>query len=346
MSDSSTASATGGSSIEAAAQAFDQILSGNDQDTEDTKEAQQTDEREDEDEEQVEETSDESEDDEQEGRESDEESEEGDEEDDQSEDDEESDEEGEEPVYTVKVDGKEVDVPLSELVKGYSRTADYTRKTQEVAAIRKAVEAEALQSRELRETYAQRLAAVEQLLQQSQPAEPNWEQLRATDPIEFAAQWADFQRRQQAQAQVQAERQYLEQQRAQEEAAQLQATLEQGRNYLLQLIPEWKNAEVAKAERAKLKDTGRKAGFSDEELSQVTDPRAVILLRKAMMYDAMVEKRGNIKPTPKKTTTPTLKPGTPATVKSKKTSELTRAKQRLAKTGDVRSAAEVFKFLI
>lgn len=34
---------------------------------------------------------------------------------------------------TVKVDGEEVRVPLSEAVAGYSRQADYTRKTQELA---------------------------------------------------------------------------------------------------------------------------------------------------------------------------------------------------------------------
>jgi hypothetical protein len=34
---------------------------------------------------------------------------------------------------TVKVDGEEIKVPLSEAVAGYSRQADYTRKTQELA---------------------------------------------------------------------------------------------------------------------------------------------------------------------------------------------------------------------
>ena len=40
----------------------------------------------------------------------------------------------EEPVYTVKVDGDEQEVTLSELQNGYQRQADYTRKTQQVAA--------------------------------------------------------------------------------------------------------------------------------------------------------------------------------------------------------------------
>ena len=43
----------------------------------------------------------------------------------------------EEPeVYAVKVDGEELEVSLDELVKGYSRQSDYTRKTQELASQR------------------------------------------------------------------------------------------------------------------------------------------------------------------------------------------------------------------
>ncbi len=50
-------------------------------------------------------------------------------------------EEGEQPqTFTVKVDGKEVSVTLDELQKGYSRTQDYTRKTQQIAEVRKQAE--------------------------------------------------------------------------------------------------------------------------------------------------------------------------------------------------------------
>lgn len=40
----------------------------------------------------------------------------------------------------VKVDGEDVEVPLNEALSGYSRTADYTRKTQELAAQRQQAE--------------------------------------------------------------------------------------------------------------------------------------------------------------------------------------------------------------
>ena len=38
----------------------------------------------------------------------------------------------------VRVDGQDVEVPVREALQGYSRTADYTRKTQELAAQRQA----------------------------------------------------------------------------------------------------------------------------------------------------------------------------------------------------------------
>lgn len=50
-------------------------------------------------------------------------------------------------VVPVKVDGEELQVPLSEALSGYQRQADYTRKTQELAEQRQQVEfAAAIQS--------------------------------------------------------------------------------------------------------------------------------------------------------------------------------------------------------
>lgn len=41
-----------------------------------------------------------------------------------------------EQIFTVKYQGEELDVPLNELLNGYLRQQDYTRKTQEVAELR------------------------------------------------------------------------------------------------------------------------------------------------------------------------------------------------------------------
>jgi hypothetical protein len=344
MTDTSTATATGGG-IQAATEAFEAILSGSeDQQTKDTKKAPQDDEptvaAHEDDEVELDEI------DEGEADEGEESQESEDEESEDESDDDEADEDdaGSEPIYTVKVDGKEIEVPASELIKGYSRNADYTRKTQELAAHRKQVEAVAQETVVLREQYAHKLAQVEEILKSSEPAEPNWAELRDTDPIEFAAQWAEHQRRQALRAQLEQEKQVVYRQQEQQRMYHMQQTLEAGRQALLDAIPEWKDEAKARADRALIRDYGKKAGFSDEELATVADPRAVIILRKAMKYDALLAKRRDLKPV-KKGATP-LKPGAAASTTTRQTSALKDAKKRLAKSGSTRDAAELFKFVL
>ena len=65
-------------------------------------------------------------------------------------------------VYSVRVDGNDIEVSLNELLAGYSRQSDYTRKTQELATERKSLEeaaeqyrAEIEQNNAVREQYIQ-----------------------------------------------------------------------------------------------------------------------------------------------------------------------------------------------
>jgi hypothetical protein len=270
---------------------------------------------------------------------------EGDEEGDDGEDDESDADEEQEPVYQVRIAGQEVEVPLSELVKGYSRTADYTRKTQELAAARNEFHGEVQQTRALREQYAQRLQQVDQLLNQAEP-QVDWDRLRNEDPIEFAAQWADHQRRQAAKQQVAAEKAQIDQRRQQEMQALQAQQFEQARARLGEMIPEWRDPKVAKADREAMKDLGRSLGYSDEELGSIMDPRAVVLLRMAQKYQDLVQRRSTLKPV-KTVKPPVLKPGAAAPRKeARQVSELTRMKQSHAKVGTVKSAAALFeKFL-
>ena len=46
----------------------------------------------------------------------------------------------EEVLYAVNVNGEEHEISLDELLKGYSRQSDYTRKTQELSEQRKSIE--------------------------------------------------------------------------------------------------------------------------------------------------------------------------------------------------------------
>lgn len=252
-------------------------------------------------------------------------------------------EEPETPVYTIKVNGEEIEVTLEELQKGYSRTQDYTRKTQQLAEQRKQAEAETEAVRAERQQYSQLLEAMRAQVAASQPQEPDWEKLRKSDPIEFAAQWAEHERRQKQMGAIQAEQARLAEIQKYEQAQQLASIVEQERQILEDAIPEWKDGETAKREKAELVEFGKRLGFKTEELANITDHRAVVALRKAYLYDKLMAKKPQVKSQVK--SAPTLKPGTAAAA-PKKNSDLVKAKQRLAKSGQVQDAAAAFENIL
>ena len=160
-------------------------------------------------------------------------------------------------VYTVKVDGKEVEVTLDELQKGYSRTQDYTRKTQQIAETRKAVEAEASAIRAEREQYAQLLGALKQQLESTE-APVDMDRLYNEDPIEWVRQSEVMRQKQDKLAAIQSEQQRLSQLTAQQRAQEMQAHLATQQEALIQAVPEWKDSKKAKAEKALLIEFGQK----------------------------------------------------------------------------------------
>jgi hypothetical protein len=253
-------------------------------------------------------------------------------------------EEQEQPqVFSVKIDGTEVEVTLDELQKGYSRTLDYTRKTQQIAEVRKQAEGELQAVRAEREQYSQLLSALEAQVQQAAQPNIDWDRLYNEDPIEWVRQREVMRDNQDRAAAIQSEKQRLSQLSQQEQAQFMQQKLQHEQEALLAAIPDWKDAEKAKAEKTLLVEFGQKIGFTPEELKSVVDHRAVLMLRKAALYDQMMSKRGNIKPVTNNGPRP-AKPGAAGRVSN--STESVRAQQRVAKTGRVDDAANaIFQLL-
>jgi hypothetical protein len=261
----------------------------------------------------------------------------------QSELDEDTEEQEQPQVFSVKVDGKEVEVTLDELQKGYSRTQDYTRKTQQIAEARKQTDAELSAVRAEREQYAQLLSALEAQVQQVAQPNIDWDRLYQEDPIEWVRQREVMRDNQDKAAAIQSEKQRLTQLSQQEQAQFMQQKLQHEQEALLAAIPDWRDAKKAQAEKALLVEFGQKIGFTSDELKGVVDHRAVLMLRKAALYDQMMSKRGNIKPVVNNGPRP-AKPGAAGRVSN--TTEAVRAQQRVAKTGRVDDAANaIFQLL-
>jgi len=260
----------------------------------------------------------------------------------QSEEEEETEESEQPQTFTVKVDGKEVSVTLDELQKGYSRTQDYTRKTQQIAEVRKQVEQETQAVRAEREQYAQLLGALQAQLQSSEP-QIDLERLYHEDPIEWVRQKEVMRERQEKLGAIQSEQQRLAQVSQYEQQRAMEAQLASQQEALLAALPDWKDPKKAKAEKALVIESAKAAGFSDEDLKSVYDHRLVLLLRKAALFDQMVSKRQGIKPVVNNGPRP-AKPGAAGRVST--TTESVRAKQRLAKTGRIDDAASAIELLL
>ena len=256
-------------------------------------------------------------------------------------------EETQEPQrFKVKVDNEEVEVTLEELQQGYSRTKDYTKKTQALAETRKAVEAERArieEAKQLRDTYAQRLEVIEKLLAQDQ-GEENLAELRDSDPIGYAIKIAERSEKEKQLQAVRAEKQKIAQQQESDRQQALQGHLQQEAVKLREMIPEFRDEAKAEIARKDIRTYAKSVGFSDEELSQVYDSRAVKTLYNAMMYEKLM--KGKTDAVKKVQSAPkVLKAGNGGQVNAENDATK-RQMQKLKQTGKKSDAAKLFEKFI
>jgi hypothetical protein len=252
----------------------------------------------------------------------------------------------EKPRYKVKASGEEIEVTLDDLIKGYQREADYTKKTQTLAEQRKQVEAERQvieQAKSQRDQYQERLGMIESALKTYAPQE-NLEALKETDPIGYAVKVAEqTQREKQLQA-VQMERARIAQQQQAEQSQNLNSHLAVEAQKLAEAIPEYADEQKSVQVKKDIRDYARKIGWSDEELASVYDSRAVLTLYRAMQYEKLMGNKAGV--TKKVNEAPKmLKPGVSrqTDVNSEQTKK---AMNQLKRTGKVRDAANAFERFI
>jgi len=254
-------------------------------------------------------------------------------------------EESEQPqLYTIKVDGEETQVTLEELQNGYSRQRDYTRKTQELAQQRKAIEAKYQEVSQKDAIYSQLLPKMESTLKGELENEPDWNALYEADPIAYVREKDIWNEKKQKLQAVQAESQRLQQESAMAQQQQLQQFLQYGQQQLLEQIPEWQDNEVASKEKMAIRDYGVNVlGYTPQEMDSVYDYRVLLGLRNAWLQHK-TQQATKVKPTEKKAAARTARPGTSNVPKS--TTPVKKARQKLAKTGKVQDAAKLFEQIL
>lgn len=259
-------------------------------------------------------------------------------------------EEGEAEVgdkVTIEVDGKTVELTKAELADYYKnglRQADYTRKTMEAAETRKAAEAEMQKALQERQAYTQNLMRLEAQTEAAlaEQQQLDWDGLLQSDPVEYLKQKALFEKRQATMQEIYQQKVQIERLTQAEQQKAYARQLEQQQEMLLAKLPEWKDAKKASEDKAAIRSYLLEQGYEKEAVESIADARAVLVARKAMLYDQMISKASAA--AKKVATLPTKveRPGTGRTGLDQRTS----AFQKLAKSGSVDDAAAVFRSIL
>jgi len=200
---------------------------------------------------------------------------------------------GEPDTFELELDGETHTLPAA-LKGAFLRQADYTRKTQELAHHRRALDAERAQLAEQARTQegasADRahLAALDQ--HRAALARVDWQGLAQRDPQQAQALWARLQQTEALRhryAQAVAQHEHGRRLQAAHEAAQAMA--ETGRT-LAKEIDGW-SPELA----GKLTDYARGHGVTLEELQNASDPRIWKILHKAYVADQADQREASAK---------------------------------------------------
>ena len=273
------------------------------------------------------------------------------EEDDADLDDDEYESDEEEPAadtFTVKVNGEEVEVQLDELKNGYSRQADYTKKSQALSAERNSFEQDRDAVLLERQQYAQLLSALQIQLNTSDEPAPDFDRLYNEDPIEatrLEREWnkRQFAKQERAEA-IQLEQQRVAQANQQYQTQAMQQVLAEEVHKLPDVIPEWRDEQRAATEREELRAYLIDNGVAEEELQSLVRANHIKVLRKAMLYD---KGQSRIKKAAKKgNRSATVKPGSQQGQVKPSSKKMKSARQRLAKSGRLDDAAGLLESLI
>lgn len=245
-----------------------------------------------------------------------------------------------EDVHDVVVNGETVQVSYEELRNGYSREADYTRRTQEMGEEQRqlGVERDAVLAE--RQRYDGLLGQLQEVVEQSLPQEPDWTQVREQTPDQFPAIYAEWTQRKGQLDKIKVERERVAQAAATDLANAAEAQAVEERTKLKTALPALFEEETAAGLSQSMLETAQTYGYTPEDVSAIRDSRALRLLHDATQYRLLQTKGKTV--TKRAKPTPTVAPGAKKTSPTGRASRRRQAEQRLKKSGSVEDAAAVF----
>lgn len=193
-------------------------------------------------------------------------------------------------IVKIKIDGKESTAKFADVLKSYQLQGHVDNEAREVAKQQKALQQRMAEADQAAAARIEKLEATIGLAQQRLMREfqsVDWASLRAQNPGEYSALYADFQARQ---AELDGMTRQAEAERTESQNKQLEQFRQfamQERERITEFIPEWKSEETASKEKTEIKNWALKNGFEDQELQSIIRSPHVAALRKAMLYDRL-----------------------------------------------------------
>ena len=211
-------------------------------------------------------------------------------------------------MYAVKVDGQETEVTLEDLKQGYSGQKYVQKGMQETADMKKEVTSvyEALNNE--RQVIAELYQSIQQGGITPQPVKPTKELFDA-DPIGYMQKNIAFEEEMGAYNQQMAQLQQVTQSNSQAQENAKQAYMQEQMQILQSKIPDFADTKKSAILREKLVATGTSHyGYTTDEISQITDARAISVLHDAQKYQDIIS--GKLKAQVKtKSAKSVIKPG-------------------------------------
>lgn len=244
----------------------------------------------------------------------------------------------------VTIDGEQVTVPLKEALEGYIRTETFHRRLSVLNEAKQVIATEAAKVVEDRKNYFEKLEELTKQLDLLAPKEPDWDALYAADPAnarDMEKRWRDYKVHREA---LDHEKAKVAQEALENHQKNLRQYVQAESVKLLSKVPEWNDNKVRERENASMRKTALAVGYTEDELKELYDHRAVLVLRKAAAYDRMMAN----KPAPNKVVgkRPEVAPGTGKPSKATVRKGGDRAMKQLSRTGSVHDAIPVFaKFI-
>lgn len=210
----------------------------------------------------------------------------------------------------------------AELASGYMKDADYRQKTAQVAQLRREFEQKTQHVSGELDKRANTLDVLANALYREIVGDQNQlSELVNTDPAEYLRRSHHIAERNKLLQAASIELEQVKKAQAQLSEQQVAEYAQNEYQKLVEVLPEWRDQNTANAEGAEIAKYLMSSGYEQSEVSELLDHRALVIARKAMLYD----KRAALKPVATATAQP-IKPGSPNHNVKDKTREQLRAK--------------------